>query len=81
MADTLTDIANFNLVARLGVGAFGTVWKAHDTKLDRTVAVKIPRRGHLAPQDEKQFLHEARVAARLSHPNIVAIRSVEEGSP
>lgn len=58
------------------MGAFGTVWKAHDLELDRTVAIKIPRRGQLDPTEEEQFLREARVAAQLRHPNIVSVHEV-----
>lgn len=43
----LTRIARFELLARLGMGSFGTVWKARDVELERTVALKIPRRGQL----------------------------------
>lgn len=40
-------IGHFELTESVGVGAFGTVWKAKDTQLDRTVAIKIPRKGQL----------------------------------
>ena len=60
-AAPLKSIGRFDLVARLGVGGFGTVWKAHDRELDRTVAVKIPRRGQLGESEIDQFFREARV--------------------
>ncbi len=72
----LTRIAHFELLQRLGMGSFGTVWKAHDTKLDRTVALKIPRKGNLSSGQVEQFLHEARVAARLRHPQIVSVHEI-----
>ena len=75
-AAAVSTIAHFELIERLGMGGFGTVWKARDTKLDRTVAVKIPRRGQLDPSDVEDFLREARVAAQLQHPNIVAVHEV-----
>ena len=58
----------------LGVGAMGTVQLARDTVLDRVVAVKILA-DHLAADDgfRRRFLREARLAARLCHPNIVGV--------
>ena len=76
IARTVTTIGHFQLIERLGMGSFGTVWKARDTKLDRTVAVKIPRQGQLDPNEAEVFLREARVAAQLKHPNIVAVHEV-----
>jgi ribosomal protein S27E len=75
-AHKLQKIDRFELVSRLGVGAFGTVWKARDTELDRTVAIKIPRRGQLSAGEVEQFMREARSAAQLSHPNIVPVHEV-----
>lgn len=75
-ATHLETVGHFELVARVGIGSFGAVWKAYDPELDRTVAVKIPRRGQLDPVDETQFLREARVAAQLRHPNIVSVHEV-----
>ncbi|MCA9212289.1 MAG: protein kinase [Planctomycetales bacterium] len=69
-------LAHFQFVQKLGVGSFGIVWKARDTKLDRMVAVKIPRNGQLQQEEVEQFLREARTAAQLSHPNIVRVYEV-----
>ena len=74
-AETITRIGQFELLDQLGIGAFGTVWKARDTKLDRIVAVKIPRRSESKEEKEK-FLREARSAAQLKHPNIVSVHEV-----
>lgn len=61
----------------LGTGAFGAVWRARDTELARDVAVKLPRSGQfMGPSEEERFLREARSAARLHHPGIVAIYDV-----
>jgi WD40 repeat protein len=75
-ATAVTTVGHFDLIEQLGVGAFGTVWKARDRDLDRTVAVKVPRKGQLEPHEAEQFLREARAAAQLSHPNIVNVHEV-----
>lgn len=73
-------LGGFQLVARLGRGGMGTVYRAIQKSLNREVALKI-----LAPElarDQKfveQFKKEARAAAQLNHPNIVAVYDVEEG--
>ena len=69
-------IGHFHLIEQVGVGAFGSVWKARDKELDRTVAVKIPRKGQLNESETEQFLREARSAAQLKHPGIVAVHEV-----
>ncbi len=71
--DTPRNIGPFELLEQLGYGQFGVVWKARDTKLDRLVALKIPRRSNLSRADMELFLREARAAAQLSHPNIVVV--------
>lgn len=76
MAAPLKSIGRFDLISRIGVGGFGTVWKARDVQLDRTVAVKIPRRGQLAASEIDQFFREARAAAQLRHANIVPVYEV-----
>ncbi len=73
---SLREISHFKLIEQIGAGAFGTVWKAFDTKLDRTVAIKVPRRGQLTPGEEKKFLKEARSSAQLNHPHIVSVHEV-----
>jgi predicted Zn finger-like uncharacterized protein len=64
----------FEILGELGAGAFGMVYKAHDTQLDRDVALKIPKFGALGTdEDAQRFLREARAAGNLRHPNIVPI--------
>src|SRR5262245_45288645 len=60
--NALDALGRFELLATLGHGAFGTVFKARDPKLDRTVALKVPRRDNIGPkeQDLERFLREAR---------------------
>ncbi|MBT6846130.1 MAG: serine/threonine protein kinase, partial [Planctomycetaceae bacterium] len=69
-------VDQFRLEQEVGTGAFGTVYKARDTELDRAVALKIPRRLNMAEEEQDQFLREARAAAQLSHPNIVSVHTV-----
>jgi tetratricopeptide (TPR) repeat protein/tRNA A-37 threonylcarbamoyl transferase component Bud32 len=73
-AEAPRQLGKFEILERLGAGAFGTVYKARDTELGRTVALKLPRAGQLPrPEDLDRFLREARSAAQLKHPSIVAV--------
>jgi WD40 repeat protein/tRNA A-37 threonylcarbamoyl transferase component Bud32 len=70
-------LGKFEILSELGVGAFGTVYRARDTELDRIVALKVPRAGDLSSRgDQDRFLREARSAAQLRHPNIVPLYEV-----
>jgi len=69
-------VGHFELLEQIGYGAFGSVWKARDTQLDRIVAVKLPRRGQLTAEETEKFVREARAAAQLRHPNIVSVHEV-----
>src|SRR5262245_18868326 len=70
-------LGKFELLETVGQGSFGTVYKARDPELDRTVAIKVPRAGNLAgPQELDRFLREARSVAQLRHPSIVTIHEV-----
>ena len=69
-------ISHFELLQKLGEGSFGSVWRARDTELDRTVPIKIPRKDHLTPAESEWFFREARAAAQLKHPNIVSVHEV-----
>ncbi len=69
-------IADFELLQTVGHGGFGTVWKAHDRRLDRIVAIKVPRRQLLTDRDSALFVREAKTAAKLKHPNIVTVHDV-----
>ena len=70
------------IVRRLGQGGFGTVYLAHDTLLDRPVAIKeLTITRQTDEQAFKRFLLEARTAGGLNHPNIVTVYALKvEGS-
>jgi serine/threonine protein kinase len=67
-------LGKFELLEELGLGSFGHVFRAHDTELGRTVAIKLLRAGRLASREEiDRFMREARSAAQLQHPGLVAL--------
>jgi WD40 repeat protein/tRNA A-37 threonylcarbamoyl transferase component Bud32 len=67
-------IGRFRVRSRLGAGAFGEVFRAHDPQLDREVALKVAKPGTLDTADRTgRFRREARAAANLRHPHIVPV--------
>ena len=74
-------LGRYEIAAEIGRGAMGTVYKAHDPLIERTVALKTIRLdlSHQARQVfEERFYREAKSAGRLNHPNIVTIYDVGE---
>jgi eukaryotic-like serine/threonine-protein kinase len=70
-------IGRYRIIHRLGQGGFGRVYLAHDDDLDRPVAIKVPNPERITnPEDVEAFLIEARILARLDHPNIVPVHDV-----
>jgi serine/threonine protein kinase len=70
----------YEVIAPLGKGGMGEVYRARDTKLDRNVALKVlPEEVISHPNYKSRFEREARVLASLNHPNIAAIHGLEEG--
>lgn len=72
-------LGHYEILEKIGEGGMGEVYRAHDTKLDRDVAIKTLS-GAVARSDERlaRFQREAKAIAALNHPNIVTIYSVEE---
>jgi tetratricopeptide (TPR) repeat protein len=74
---SMRPLGKFQLLERVGLGAFGAVWRARDTELDRVVALKIPHAGSLTDEAERTRFHrEAQAAAQLRHAGIVAVYEV-----
>ncbi len=73
----------YEVVSSIGVGATSRVDRAHDTLIDRTIALKTFGHGFGSEELQKQFVREAQILGRLSHPNIVSIYDLgtnEDGS-
>lgn len=69
----------YSILRELGRGGMGVVYLAHEVHLDRLVAIKVlPPELSARTQLRERFLREARLAAKLSHPNIIAIHAVDQ---
>jgi serine/threonine protein kinase len=75
----LESIAHYKILERVGDSRLGEVFRARDTRLGRTVAIKIPPDRILSdPSTRERFLADARAAMALSHPNIAALYEVDD---
>jgi serine/threonine protein kinase/Tfp pilus assembly protein PilF len=72
-------VGPFEILALLGVGGMGEVYRARDTRLQRVIALKtLPAEKVADPDRKRRFLIEAQAASRLNHPNIVTIHDISE---
>ena len=77
-----TRIGSYEVLAALGAGGMGEVYRARDTRLHRDVALKIlPESFAADPERRARFEREAQVLASLNHPHIAQIYGIEEGPP
>jgi eukaryotic-like serine/threonine-protein kinase len=74
---TGTKLGPYEIVSPLGAGGMGEVYRARDTRLERTVAIKVlPQQLSLSPESRQRFEREAKTISQLSHPHICALYDV-----
>ena len=79
-----TKLGPYEIQSSVGAGGMGEVYRAHDARLNRAVAIKVLPASFSADRDRLQrFSQEARAAAALNHPNILSIFDIgeEQGAP
>src|ERR1700688_3355904 len=79
-----TNLGPYKIQSAVGAGGMGEVYRAHDSRLNRTVAIKVLPASFSADRDRLQrFAQEARAAAALNHPNILSIFDIGDnrGAP
>ncbi len=74
-----TRVGAYEITARIGAGGMGEVYRAHDTKLERDVAIKVVADGFTRDLERvARFRGEAQLLAALNHPHIATIHGLEE---
>ena len=72
-----TRLGPYEIAAQIGVGGMGEVYKARDTRLDRTVAIKVlPEHVASDPELKQRFEREAKTISSLNHPHICTLHDV-----
>lgn len=74
-----TRLGHYTIEALIGEGGMGEVYRARDTRLDRSVAIKVlPDDSAQSEENLRRFIQEAKAASSLNHPNIVTIHEIGE---
>ena len=71
-------LASYRVLNKLGAGGMGEVYRAKDTRLDRTVAIKILSPGSGNPRQSQRFAREARAVSKVNHPHICTLYDIGE---
>lgn len=76
LGEDTKQLGDLHLQVPLGAGGMGVVYLAHQTSMNREVAVKVLRDDKKTPEQSQKLLEEARITASLAHPNIIPIHSL-----